>query len=657
MKLTFFFAISMFGFFIIGCSSKTEHLEKPNILLITTEGQAWEDVPSQMPFLKMPALEKLIAEGVVFQNHYSNAPLCQPAKYTIISGLYPHQHHLMEESGNWLPENTQVLMEYLSEMGYFTAGVGKMDFKPWERMAGFDMRISAEGLGENQSDTLKHDDYYHFLKSAGMSRLDYLEKLEYPEIDQIAAWPFNDSLHINSFIGKAACKFIEERCDIQAKPWFLWASFAGPMYPWMPLKKNFDEYLNVEFPGCRTAEKELRNKPFDHTVTRYKYMRSIIDYIEENPLEENETISKVKAAHYACLSDIDTWIGNIMVTLEKKGMIDNTVLVFTSTQGALTGDHFNFNGGNAYERAAHVPFLIWMPGKNERKNITGFTSHVDILPTIIELAGGERQNDNIEGKSLVPVLSGEVTGSNHAFIEIMNNYSIVTAAYKLGFYTPYKEAELYNRLEDANEIRNVFNNDKYRDIIDSLALIMTEHYQHLNEVMAERKEYQSPVTFVELRQGKSAIDEKAPYIANKPFKMMAELDISENASGPVVTYDVGNMHGFSLFLDKGYLCFGIRKWGRDEIFRVSQKTGGRNVKITFDMKNNGTFIISSPSLEKTYSFKSDWPIPEPTGRPEYFSKSLYAGISGEGWTKPYGNLPWGKDLDGEVKSCLISVGY
>ena len=74
------------------------------------------------------------------------------------------------------------------------------------------------------------------------------------------------------------------------------------------------------------------------------------------------------------------------------------------------------------------------------------------------------------------------------------------------------------------------------------------------------------------------------------------------------------------------------------------------------MKTNGTFQLSSPSLKNSYSFASEWPIPEPMGKAAYFPRSLCAGISGEGWTKPYGKLDWGADLDGIVRSCYLAAG-
>ncbi|HPR33160.1 MAG TPA: sulfatase-like hydrolase/transferase, partial [Prolixibacteraceae bacterium] len=223
----------------VGCTEELLPYEQPNILFITVEGQAWEDLPGTMPFLTMPALERILNEGVVFRNHYANAPLDQPSRYTIVSGLYPHNHHLMEEGGNWLPDDAPVLMSELSDLGYYTLGVGKMNFRPWERKAGFDRKITAEGPGENASDTLKKDDYHAFLAEKGRSRYDYLSQLSDTKSPGVKTWPWDDGLSINAFIGQQACKAICSDDSLKTHPWFMWVSFSGPRYPWLPLAKSF----------------------------------------------------------------------------------------------------------------------------------------------------------------------------------------------------------------------------------------------------------------------------------------------------------------------------------------------------------------------------------------------------------------------------------
>ncbi|HKL67655.1 MAG TPA: sulfatase-like hydrolase/transferase, partial [Bacteroidales bacterium] len=172
---------------------------KPNIIIITTDYQAWEDVPELTPELKMPALDRLYNEGVVFRNHYCTAPVCMPSRYTLVSGTYPHTHKMWDNGGKWLPDGSPLLMDELNKAGYKTVGIGKMHFKPWDRMAGFDERIIADCQGNWAGDTLKKDDYYYYLKKAGKTRFDYLKYQDSTDLFGVYEWPMADTLNIDYF--------------------------------------------------------------------------------------------------------------------------------------------------------------------------------------------------------------------------------------------------------------------------------------------------------------------------------------------------------------------------------------------------------------------------------------------------------------------------
>ena len=137
---------------IASSQARPQSLKKrPNILFICTDYQSGADGPSLgSPFLDMPALDRLCKEGLVFQRHYSTAPICMPARYTWITGRYPHYHGAWDNTGKWLPEGTPILMEILQKAGYHTVGVGKMHFAPWNREAGFDRWISAARKGKGK---------------------------------------------------------------------------------------------------------------------------------------------------------------------------------------------------------------------------------------------------------------------------------------------------------------------------------------------------------------------------------------------------------------------------------------------------------------------------------------------------------------------------
>lgn len=646
--------IFLVGVLIIAGCSTNKKVEQPNILFITTDCQAWEDVQGITNVLEMPALERLRTEGVVFENHYSVAPLSMPSRYSIISGRYPHYHKMMDNGGNWLPDNTPILMEKLVEAGYQTGGIGKMDFKPWERKAGFDFRIVADCQGESSSDTLKQDDYYFYLKKVGLTRWDYLKFLNSTDIQGLYDWPLNDTLDIDYFVGAETIKTLKSNKLSNSSPWFLWVSFNGPHYPWDATSKIYNKYINAKLPAARYRSNELDNKPFDATFARYNYSKSIANTMDQFPEKQKEIIHQIRAGHYGNLTWIDQQMGKIIDALKTRKDFKNTIIVFTSVNGALLGDHQLIQAGVAYERASHVPFVVWWPGHFKSKKIEGFSSHTDIFPTLMNFAGSN-PHELLDGNSLVPVINGEEGADSKAFIEVNDNYTVVTNNYKLGLYTPYNEGELYDHDVDPNELFNVYNDNKYKPVVDSLTQMLFEFYPNLQQILSDRIEYPIPVTSVTLKQGDNLHNNEVPFLQGTSLKIMADIKLNKNATGPIVIYNFDDTHGFALYAEKGLLQFGVRKWDREVSYKLAEAMPNRRFKINLEIDKDGLMKVVSPELSKAYQIETNWPLPKQQGHQECLSKTICAGVSGDGWMKPFGHLNRALDLEGIVYSCLVST--
>ena len=138
---------------------------RPNILLVTTDYQSGQDIPTiGHRFLQMPTLERLSREGATFRRHFSTAPICIPARNTLITGQYPHTHGKWENVGGWVPDTSPILMGELKRHGYQTLAVGKLhlDFPSDDPLGGFDRWVSADRKG-NYGAANQQDDYAGFL--------------------------------------------------------------------------------------------------------------------------------------------------------------------------------------------------------------------------------------------------------------------------------------------------------------------------------------------------------------------------------------------------------------------------------------------------------------------------------------------------------------
>jgi len=643
------------GIFLMAACSGSGDQKRPNILFITTENQAWEDVQAVNHALDLPVIDKLYQDGVVFENHYCAAPSSVPALYSILSGRYPHNHQMMEDGANWMAEGTPVLMEKLSEAGYQTIGIGKLQLKPWERKAGFDERIIADGYGSIASDTLKQDDYYFFLKKNKYTRWDYLKNIENAKIPGINEWSLTDTLNIDHFIGSKTVNYIREKKLSKNKDWFLWVSFNGPQYSWLTNDSLKEKYQNTNFSSTRSSERELSNKPFNQTLCRYQYNRSIADATDAEPQILPSVLQEIKSRFYANLSLIDSQIGEILNELKKQGQLDNTIIVFTSTNGSMLGDHHLFQNGVFYERSAHVPLVVLWPKHLKSQHVMGFTSHVDLLPTFLELAK-LTISDALDGQSILPVMKGEKNAPDHTFMEVLNNYAVVADRYKFGLYTPYNEGELYDRISDPDELKNVYGLPEFKQGSDSLKRLLLNFYPEMATELANRSEYQPLVDVVHLKNGQSLYDNETPYFSGKALKLKADLQLKANANGPIVLYSIENVHGFSLYTENGQLCFGIRKWGSEEIYRIPEVITRKRFQLELSIDTSGKMKISSNALSTSYSFQTIWPLTVQQGHPQAQSRLLFAGNSEAGWIKPYGKLSRGAKLDGTVYETTLQTG-
>lgn len=455
---------------------------RPNILFICTDYQRGVDGPSLgTPFLDMPAFYRLCKEGMVFTRHYSTAPICMPARYTWLTGRYPHYHGAWDNTRNWIPEKTPILVELLKAAGYKTIGVGKMHVKPWNRDIGFDKWISVDRKRNGKRDAVIDDDYSKFLDQHGMNRWNYLKLQSESEIFGVYDWPYDEKFHIDYYVGDQAKRIIKK--NELKEPFLMWISFNGPHNPWDPPAEYSEPYKKMKLPLGNTFPGELATKPKDHTRVRNNYTPQVPRLIDANPERRDEIIHRIRAGHYGGLTYIDRQLEKIFNALEDKGLFDETIIIYSSDHGAHLGDHNLIHKGTHYDSSARVPFVVRYPKKIEPKQTDAFSSHVDLMPTLLDLADIPIQK-SLEGKSLVPILSGkEESVQDKVFIEIRGTTSIVTDDWKMGINPKDQDGDLYDLKNDPNELYNLFGKPEYAEIQTKLVDEIVKFNPALEEVL------------------------------------------------------------------------------------------------------------------------------------------------------------------------------
>lgn len=632
---------------------------RPNILFITTDYQAGEDNPVDSPFLHMPNMERLCREGVVFTRHYCTAPVCMPARYTFISGQYPHSHGAWDNTGAWVPEGTPIMMQQLAQSGYNTIGAGKMHFSPWNRMAGFKHRINAERKGNWKGDDNRIDDYAIFLAQHGLSRWSYLQKQTTSDIYGVYDWPFDEKFHIDHYVGQQTVRAIEKFG--KNTPWFIWSSFNGPHNPWDPPARCSDRYKRMELPGARIREDELNDKPPDHTRVRYNYTRGVPDRIDHAaPEDRPDLIHRIRAGHFGGLSFIDEQIGFILDSLESSGQMENTIVIFSSDHGCELGDHHNIHKGLFYERSARVPMVIWSPSRYKPARIDSYSGHVDLFPTFLSLAGEKVSSSlgqKLEGDDLTPLLSGHTEmGNMQAFNEIRGGTNIVTGDWKMSIYPRDASGELYDRHADPDELYNLFEDDNYEDIRERLTERLVEFHPPLKQHIESMK----PVVFIEkdvykYRGGDHIQPQNAPFQAGKSVSVSANIDPASAPwiDGPVFASYVGGIHGYSLYIKDGHLVFGLRRWGRNTLIVSPEKLPLKSIQVGGGIGKDGELnLLIEGSVVS--AGKVDGPLPVQEGHERIISPHIFVGHSPR-WANPVGEYTVEQNLSAYIDSVELRL--
>jgi arylsulfatase A-like enzyme len=383
---------------IIGCK---KHKTKPNLLFIWTDQQRADTIKVYgNSKIHAPNLNKLADESVVFRNAYVSQPVCTPSRSTVMTGHWPHTNGCTENNIPLSPE-THVLPEILNDPEYRTGYIGKWHlgdeifaqhgFEEWISMEDGYSRYFSAG-----KDRDARSSYHWFLKDLG-----YKPNNE-------GSNRFSRSFAANLPLNHCKPKFLEQNAidfleRYRHNPFMLYVNFLEPHPPFfgpldelhepaaIDLPHNFDDPLGEEEPLWYRNRQQI-------------YLEHGQD---EFDLKKQTDWKQLSAKYWGLVTQVDLSVGAILNKLENLGLADNTIVVFTSDHGDMMGSHHMLHKSVMYQEAVRVPWLIRIPQMNRRPNIIdGHVSHIDLVPTILDLMNAHKKND-LSGISLKPVMEGD----------------------------------------------------------------------------------------------------------------------------------------------------------------------------------------------------------------------------------------------------------
>lgn len=504
-------------------------MRPPNILFICTDQQRYDSLGCYgNQHAATPHLDRLAAEGVRFTRHNTPCPICSPSRATLFTGLYPRNHKLTV-NGMALDPDIPTLPKMMARTGYRTYGIGKHHLQPilapdrfvmpeseafWQRSEACDWQGPYYGFQEVQfvigeaDKAARAGHYADWLKKYypdAPYRLTAEAALDIPpdDLDEVWKSSIHPELHYNCWITRQAVNFINH----VTQPFFLFVSFPDPHHPFSPPRPYCDRFdpNDMPLPGKQPGELD-KMPPYYRDVFR-PGKEGVLKAYWESPAdaeqgflldtaELSETSIRRAIAHtYGMVTMIDDCVGEVLDSLDQTGLTEDTVILFTSDHGELLGDHgLLHKGPPPYRQLREIPLLIKGPGLSPGKTIDTLTSHLDVMPTLLDLAGIANEQQ-LDGLSLVPLLDGQpaqmretLYGEYHPRSQKkIYNQTILTNKWRLTLYPQQPGwGELFDLKIDPHECNNLYADKEYISIIRNLSERLHQEFPPQPQVLAQR---------------------------------------------------------------------------------------------------------------------------------------------------------------------------
>ena len=485
---------------------------RPNILFVMSDDHAAEAIgiyKSRLASLNpTPNIDRMAKESMVFTAAYCNNSICTPARASILTGQYSQTNGslILEDP---LPPERQYLPMEMKKLGYSTAIIGK-----WHLVAepaAFDYYKILNGQG-----TYFDPDF--FVKGMGTFPKNIV----------------NYKGHSEDVITDQTLEYLKNRD--KTKPFFLAMQYKSPHDNFEFAPRYADYLKDVEIPepaslydqpnfgseATRGKNDSLRNVIGTSVSSRHPFRNYVqffkIDTIHNSQKEATHLAYQEYLKRYLrCVKGIDDNIQRIFDYLKANDLWNNTIIIYTSDQGFMLGEHDYIDKRWMYEPSMQIPFIVHYPKLIKKYSENKLLiNNTDIAPTLIEMAGGKKPA-YMQGESFASLLK---TGKNPknwrdrtyyrywmhlTHHDIPAHFGIRSQRYKLIFYygLPYKPNdmgkksigwaptdlirqtpaawEFYDLAKDPNEVVNQYNNPRYKKIIQKMKAQLIETRKQLNE--------------------------------------------------------------------------------------------------------------------------------------------------------------------------------
>ncbi len=438
--------------------------KRPNILLIMADQMAAPALPVYgHPVVKAPKLQALAEAGVVFDSAYCASPLCAPARFSMFAGQLPSRIGAYDNAAEF-PASVPTFLHYLRALGYQTSLSGKHHFIGPDQLHGAEERLT--------SDIYPAD----FGWTPSWETPDEALSWHHNLLSVVEAGPCRRDLQID-FDDETAYQSVRKLYDLarsaDERPFFHLVSFTHPHDPYNITPEYWGRYDHVAI--------DLPSVPAIPYAERDPHSRRLYDNYKMGDYRiTDEHIRNARHAYYGAISYVDDRVGELLRALEATGLSDDTLVVFTGDHGDMLGERGMWYKMSFFEWSVRVPLIVYAPGRFAPRRVARHVSHLDLLPTLIELAGGGLAPvEPLDGRSLLPLLEGDASawGDDTVYGEYLAEGSISPllmvrhGRYKY-VYCAEDPAQLYDLEADPQELHNLAGQGDFRALERQMAALL-----------------------------------------------------------------------------------------------------------------------------------------------------------------------------------------
>jgi arylsulfatase A-like enzyme len=476
-KLTGIGMGSILCFSIFSCkSSESEKEEKPaNILFITMEDFSPHLGCYGESYIQSPNIDELANQGILFNRAYCGHPVSAASRASFLTGLrpqttgvdYPYSYYFVEE----VLSKYNTIQEFFHGRGYYTRNFGKVHHH------GMDI------------DTLSAPPYHprahiyfnprHREISEEKGRHGGLPPFEKSKVAEDSFADAKTAKEVVNSIKNASQK---------KSPFCFTVGFKKCHLPFTAPAKYWELYERENIPLAQN-----RSRPHDYPDIAFnRYNLKFYEWEHKKPdsLFSKAYSRKLRHAYFANISFVDAQVGRIMEALEKENLMENTIIILTADHGYHIGELNHWGKTTLYEESLQVPLIVAGEGiKNKGKSTDGLVELVDLMPTMIDLAGYEIP-EHLEGTSMTPLIENPgrewkkavFSTQNRGILGMRNGHSIRTDRYR---YTEWRNdltgeimaRELYDLKEDPHETKNLAGDQTHSQLVSRLSAQMDKGWK------------------------------------------------------------------------------------------------------------------------------------------------------------------------------------